>query len=378
MKIRQILITSQQLPDLSTLAEIEPQLVLVFGSTRMLQQSDLFAKLSGAVPDAIIAGCSTAGEITNKGVSHESLSLTALRFDKVRLKAARATLLGMEHSAQAGREIAQKLAADDLTALLLFAKGLDINGSALIDGIKDIIGCKIPISGGLAGDDIEFKKTLTITHEGIESDAVIGIGFYGKELRVAHSCFGGWSPFGPPRKVTRSSGSILYELDGHPALELYRQYLGEYAKDLPSSGLLFPFEMLDADHSSLGLIRTILGIDDEAGSLILAGDILPDGFLRLMHSSNDKLVDGAELAGMRLRESLGGNPGNGVAILISCVGRKIVMGDAVEEEVEVIAKVLPGVTLTGFYSYGEISPFGAIMECKLHNQTMTAIYLGED
>ncbi len=378
MKIRQILITSQQLPDLSTLAEIEPQLVLAFGSTRMLQQSDLFAKLSEAVPDAIIAGCSTAGEITNKGVSHESLSLTALRFDKVRLKAARATLRGMEHSALAGREIAQELAADDLKAVLLFAKGLDINGSALIDGIKDIIGSKIIISGGLAGDDIDFRKTLTITPSGIESDAVTGIGFYGKELRVAHSCFGGWAPFGPPRKVTRSSGSILYELDGHPALELYRQYLGEYAKDLPSSGLLFPFEMLDADHSSLGLIRTILGIDEEAGSLILAGDIIPDGYLRLMHSSNDKLVDGAEMAGMLIRESLGGNPGNGLAILISCVGRKIVMGDAVEEEVEVIAKVLPGVTLAGFYSYGEISPFGETKECKLHNQTMTAVYFGED
>ena len=378
MKIRQILITSQQMPDLSTLTEIEPQLVLAFGATKMLQMNDLFQKLTTAIPDAIFAGCSTAGEISTKGVSDGTLVLTALHFDKVRLKAARATLRGMENSALAGREIAQELAAEDLTALLLFAKGLDINGSALIDGIKDIIGSKIPISGGLAGDDIDFRKTLTVTPEGIESDAVIGIGFYGKELLVAHSCFGGWSPFGPPRKVTRSSGSILYELDGHPALELYRQYLGEYAKDLPSSGLLFPFEMLDADHSSLGLIRTILGIDEEAGSLILAGDIIPDGYLRLMHSSNDKLVDGAEMAGMRLMESLGGNPGNGVAILISCVGRKIVMGDAVEEEVEVIAKALPGVTLTGFYSYGEISPFGETRECKLHNQTMTAVYLGED
>jgi hypothetical protein len=200
---------------------------------------------------------------------------------------------------------------------------------------------------------------------------------YGESLSLGHGSFGGWSPFGPARKVTRCENNVLFELDGEPALGVYKRYLGEHAKDLPASGLLFPFAMLGSDHSEVGLIRTILAVNEVDGSLTLAGDIDPDGYLRLMHASTDALVEGAEAAAQAAKTMFEGD-GHGLALLVSCVGRKLVMGGRVDEEVEAVGDVFgQGAVLAGFYSNGEISPFTGEVACKLHNQTMTITYLSE-
>jgi hypothetical protein len=233
------------------------------------------------------------------------------------------------------------------------------------------------ITGGLAGDDAAFKETWVLDDAGVHNDRVACVGLYGADLSVAHGSFGGWMPFGPARKVTRCVNNVLFELDGEPALEVYKRYLGEHAKDLPASGLLFPFSMLGSDHSEVGLIRTILAVDEALGSLTLAGEIDPAGYLRLMHASTDALVDGAEAAARAAQIALQ-HPTQGLALLVSCVGRKLVMGGRVEEEVEAVADVLSqAVAITGFYSYGEISPFTGAVACKLHNQTMTITHLME-
>ena len=179
------------------------------------------------------------------------------------------------------------------------------------------------------------------------------------------------------RKVTRCAGNVLYELDGQPALDIYKRYLGDYAKDLPASGLLFPFEMLGEDRSALGLIRTILGVDEAAGSLILAGNIVDCGYLRLMHASTDSLVDGAVAAAEEAFRP-GTDAGESLVLLVSCVGRKLVMGTRVDEEVEAVAAVFgPQACIAGFYSNGEISPMRDLLTCHLHNQTMTITHIAE-
>jgi hypothetical protein len=355
------------------LVGIKPQLVLLFGAVSLLDGGPGRSLLDSFAEGTVVVGCSTAGEITDQGVVDERLIATAITFEPgVELRAAEAKVARMEESQDAGRRIGEQLAGDDLKSLLIFGQGVDINGSALIEGVMEGVGQKVPITGGLAGDGGAFKRTLTVGPSGIRDDSVVAVGLYGS-VRVGHGSFGGWSSFGPARKVTRSEGNVLYELDGEAALTIYRKYLGEYASDLPSSGLLFPFEMVDEDHRTAGLIRTILGIDEAQGSLILAGDIDPNGYLRLMHASTDALVDGAEEAARRLLATLpGGKATGGVALLVSCVGRKLVMGDQIDEEVEAVAAILgSAVAITGFYSYGEISPFSTTLDCKLHNQTMT-------
>lgn len=362
---------------LDELQAISPQWVLVFGSASLLAEPDLSASLRASFPEAILTGCSTAGEISQQGVDDNTCVITAVHFDQVQIISASTQLADMADSRAAGVRIGEQLQAPALRAVVVFGPGVEINGSALVDGISSVIGNNVPLTGGLAGDGGAFKKTWTLGPDGVRDDAVVAIGLLGQGLQFSHGSFGGWEPFGPARKVTRCEGNVLYELDGAPALDVYKRYLGDYARDLPASGLLFPFSMLGENHDASGLIRTILAVSEKEGSLTLAGEIVPGGYLKLMHASTDSLVSGAESAAEAASDMLG-SAGDGLAILVSCVGRKLVMGERVDEEVEAVGDVLgQGALLTGFYSYGEISPFAPGVECKLHNQTMTIACLRE-
>lgn len=359
--------------DLAFLRALAPQLVLAFGSPGWLKA--LAGPLAQSAPGAILAGCSTAGEVATSGVSDDALVVTAVAFERVSLSASVTRLGGMDDSEDAGRRLAAALPRDGLGAVLLLSQGVQVNGSALIKGLSTALG-RVPISGGLAGD-ASFQQTWVLTPEGLSNDQLLAVGLYGEALQFDFGSYGGWVPFGPARKVTRSSHNVLYELDGEPALDIYKRYLGDHAGALPGSGLLFPFAMLGEDDSESGLVRTILGVDEAQGSVTLAGDIDPQGYLRLMHASTDALVEGAETAARAMRTAARGS-GPGLALLVSCVGRKIVMGDRVEEEIEAVAEVFgPQIKLAGFYSNGEISPAGEVLDCKLHNQTMTIAYIGE-
>lgn len=363
---------------LASLAAIQPQLVLGFGSIACMTDAALLPALREALPHAELAGCSTAGEIGNGGVSDEQLVLTALHFDDPGLRLATTTLLSMDDTFAAGARLAQQLSDARLHNVLVLAPGVAINGSALIAGLRSGLAPQVVVSGGLAGDAGAFTCTYTLSTQAIDSQQVVAIGFTSPRTQLRHGSFHGWKPFGPTRKVTRAEGNVLHGLDGEPALNVYRRYLGEHAKDLPRSGLLFPFEMLGADREAKGLIRTILGIDNEAGSLILAGSIVADGYLRLMHASIDSLVDGAEAAAEQVAREGDEALGDRLALMVTCVGRKLVMGVRVDEEVEAVAGVLgAGCHRTGFYSNGEISPLLEATDCSLHNQTMTITHLSE-
>jgi hypothetical protein len=379
MHVQQIVLRKPaELPAaLDSLGSSGADLLLLFGSIEQITTPGLADALRQRFPQARLLGCTTAGEITPDGVEDGTCSITAIKFDRVVLSEGSTRLSGMDDSFAAGERLGQQIAAPGLKAVLVFGPGVQINGSALVNGMASAIGDAIPITGGLAGDGGAFRQTWTVGRDGVAHDRVVAIGLCGDSLRFGHGSFGGWEAFGPARKVTRSNGNVLYELDGESALGIYKRYLGESAKDLPASGLLFPFAMLGEDHNAVGLIRTILGVDESTGSLTLAGEIDPDGYLRLMHASTDKLVNGAQAAA-QAAAAMSQAREQAVAILVSCVGRKLVMGSRVDEEVEAVGDVLGNNSiLTGFYSYGEISPFTPGSSCKLHNQTMTITCLSE-
>jgi hypothetical protein len=379
MQVRQLTMKTPSLTSagLAELVALDPQLVLVFAPVATFEQPTLVAELAAAFPGASRIGCSTAGEICNDGVTSGSTVITALHFRTPRLRVASAGVAAMADSRAAGEALGRQLARDDLHAVLVLAPGVSLNGSALIEGLASSVGNSVTLTGGLAADDGKFEKTWTLCNDVSSPRLVVGVGFYGDTIKVSHGSFGGWQPFGPARKVTRASGNVLHELDGMPALDIYRRYLGDYAAGLPATGLLFPFSMLGEDHNEVGLIRTILGIDEATSSLILAGEVIADGYLRLMHASSDALIDGAEMAA-KAALAMQQTQGDGLALLVSCVGRKLVMGGRVDEEVEAVADVFgAGSTIAGFYSNGEISPHVGSTSCALHNQTMTITYLHE-
>ncbi|WP_211364201.1 FIST signal transduction protein [Propionivibrio limicola] len=367
-------------PDaLLPLFAIDPDLLLTFGPAEKL--GGIAARLGEYFPKALRLGCSAAAGLTARGVVSGRCVVTAVRFEHSDLVEMSTRLAGREDSYEAGKRLAVQLPKEGLRAVLLFGQGVGINGAALLDGMSSVLGTAIPLLGGLASKIDGAMQTIVSDSRQSDERVVVALGLYGEKLRVGWGFGGGWSPFGPMRHATRSAGNILYELDGEPALDIYKRYLGEHARDLPLSGQYFPLAMLDKNRDEIGLIRSILGVNEADGSLRLAGEIKPDGYFRLMHASTDKLLDAAERAAEKaqaMARAMAGAATGGLALMVTCVGRKLVMGERAEEEVEAVAEVFGGrATLTGFFSFGEICPMSDTSSSRLHNQTVMVAYLDE-
>jgi hypothetical protein len=362
----------------SRLAAFEPDVVLAFGSSARFAPDGPAVRLAGRVPRSVVAGCSGAGEIHGAGVHDHTLSLVALRFDRAHARLAASALGGRPDSDAAGARAAAALPREGLRHVLLFAPGADIDGSALVRGAQSVLGAAVGISGGLAGDGGGRACTPTLAGACADARQVVAVGLYGSALRVASAAGGGWEPFGPARRASVGCSNMLYRLDGERALDVYRRYLGDYAADLPASGPLFPFEVLDAEHRPTGLMRTLVAVDEAQGALALGGDVPADGYLRLMHATADRLIDAAEAAAARLGAGDSTRRGDAFALLVSCDGRRLLMGDRTDEEADAVASCLgDDVALCGFYSYGEIAHAEYFGDCRLHNQAATVTWLCE-
>ena len=347
------------------------QLVFLFGNKELLKDQQHIDKVAERYPLAQIVGCSTSGEIYQEEVMNSHIVCTAVWFENTVTKIVREHIQSMEDSFMVGEKLAEQLDNMELVHVMILSEGLNINGSELTKGLNSKLKNRIPVTGGLAGDQADFHETVIVHNQAGEANLVLAIGFYGDHLKVGYGSMGGWDSFGVDREVTKSKGNILYELDGHPALELYKRYLGDHAANLPASALLFPLSLRLKD-SETALVRTVLAVNEADGSMVFAGDIPHGEYVRLMKANSDRLIEGAngaaEMAKISLKDS---SPD--LAILISCVGRKLVLKQRVEEELEIIRESFGRqTTIAGFYSYGEISPIKPFEQhCELHNQTMT-------
>jgi len=351
------------------------QLVLVFGSTAGLQDPGTWSELARSYPRARVVACSTAGQISGIHVHDDGIVATALELTHGHIAVSSAQLTEADDGTALGALVASRLPREGLVHVLVLSEGLRVNGSALVAGMVATLPAGIGVTGGLSGDGPRFEHTAVCLDGPSPTQQVVAIGFYGTRLHVGFGSRGGWDPFGPERRITRSVGNVLHELDGEPALDLYKRYLAEHAAGLPASGLLFPLTIWSA--TSEPIVRTILAIDEVARSLTFAGDVPMGHRARLMRANVERLVDGAASAA---KTSLEGTTltSPDLALLISCVGRKLVLKQRTEEEVEAVREAFGESTvMTGFYSYGEIAAFSRTAPCELHNQTMTITTISE-
>jgi hypothetical protein len=358
----------------------DASLVLYFGTRAALDCGARYDELRSMFPTAHILGCSTGGQINNDQVSDDEIVAAAINFDATPLRLCRQDISGPHQSRACGEEIGRALNADDLAGVFVLSDGLNVNGSELVAGITKVIGSKVSLTGGLAGDGADFKETLVGGDCAPRARTVAGIGFYGPAIRIGHGSAGGWDLFGPRRQVTRSAGNVLFELDGEPALDLYERYLGpEESKGLPGSALLFPIQVYDVARSDSAVVRTVLAIDRDARSMTFAGDVPQGWTAQLMRGNFDRLAAGAADAARQARTGLNVKDGDQrFSILVSCIGRRLLMGQRTTDETEAAGVELgPNTPRLGFYSYGEISPHAKSGICELHNQTMTVTTLAE-
>lgn len=363
-------------PDLPISEAGQQDIVFVFGARPLIQAGQAIDELRGRFKGAAIAGCSTSGEIVGDTVVDDSIVATAVHFDHTRLRTASTSIADAKSSYEVGQELARQLNDASLRHVFVLSDGLKVNGSDLARGLASGVAEGVSITGGLSGDSTNFAETWVVGDDGAGPQRVVAVGLYGDGLRVGYGSMGGWEPFGPVRTITRAEGNVLYELDGRSALDLYKTYLGDHADQLPSSALLFPIVVTEAGGGQ-GVVRTVLSVDEQEKSMTFAGDIPQGGTAQLMKTNVDDLVDGATAAAEASLAGLG-DARPEVALLVSCVGRKLVMKQRIEEEVEAIRDVFGADTkITGFYSYGELAPFSQGEVCRLHNQTMTITALAE-
>ncbi|WP_299105622.1 FIST signal transduction protein [uncultured Winogradskyella sp.] len=351
-------------------------LVLVFGNRLLLESPSIYNEIKELFPDGHIVFGSACAEISSRTVNENSITITAMEFEKSEYVIKTSNVLNTDlDSFKTGNDLIKQFPEEGLKYVFVVSEGSFINGSQLTQGMSTFNNGNLLITGGLCGDDTRFEKTLASYNENPKEGEIVAIGFYGESLEITFSIHGGWTPFGPERTVTKSEGNTLYELDGLPALDLYKNYLGDKAKDLPGAALLYPLNV-KSEEEEQSIVRSILNINEEDHSVILAGDIEQNSKVQLMMTNVDNIANASERAAKQALEFRKNKPE--VALLISCIGRKLVLDQRVEEEIDEVIEILgEGTTVSGFYSYGEIAPFHGEMACQLHNQTMTITLISE-
>lgn len=357
--------------------QLDPQktLLLVFGQGDVLVNKDRWQEVQDILPGSTIVAASTSGEIIGTQVHDGTIVVTALSFQSAHFIAKSATVATVDQTYETVKNIAAELPKEELRHVLAFSDGLFVNGSDLAKGILSVLPEGVTVTGGMAGDADKFGKTYSGLNELPSQNKVVIVGLYGP-LYITHGSFGGWDPFGIPRLVTKSSGNVVYELDHEPILDLYKKYLGPLAAELPASGLLFPLNISEPGGDT-HLVRTLLSVNEQDKSITYAGDVPEGNMAQLMKANFNRLIEGAEHAAQNAYGSRDQSPD--FALLISCVGRKLVLKDRIEEEIEAVRQIMGEATaLGGFYSYGEIAPeMSQSAICELHNQTMTITTITE-
>lgn len=345
--------------------------VLVFSDRELLENRDWIKKLSEGQKDVIYV--STAGEIYDDGVTEGKIVITDFSFQKTKTKHLKFNKLNYNSDTEMGKAIYNDLEKEGLKYVWMFSDGHLVNGENVINGFEELNENHIHLYGGLAGDGNDFNKTIIgINQCSAEGDLIV-IAFYGDDLVMNSSYGGGWWQFGPLKKVTKSVDNIVYEINGKPALDVYKKYLGPDAEELPSSALLFPLCLINENQME-GVVRTILSIDEGDKSMTFAGNIPEGSEVKMMRATLDDLMSAAYDASEELAHD-GEDTNNSFVLAVSCVGRKLVYESHVDDEFYSIKKWFPNTTIGGFFSYGEICPNHD--ENLLHNQTLTLTELYE-
>lgn len=361
---------------LSNKVDLKEPLILVFGNRFLLEDENIYNELREKFPDGHIVFGSTSGDITAYFVTDDSIVATAIEFEKTKFEIKTSNVLNSDlDSYVTGENLINQFSKEGLRHVFVISEGSFVNGSELTKGMNSAVDNNLLITGGLCGDAARFEKTVSSYNESPKAGEIVAIGFYGETFEASFAIHGGWSPFGPERVVTKSKSNILYELDGQPALDLYKKYLGEKSKELPGAALLYPLNV-KKEGEDQSFVRTILNIDEDSNAMVLAGDIPENSKVQLMMTNIDNIANASELAAKHALEKRKNKPE--LALLVSCIGRKLVLDQRVEEEIEEVVSVIGEDTVyCGFYSYGEIAPFNLEINCQLHNQTMTITLISE-
>ncbi len=361
-----------------------PDFVFMFATVGYDQRS-LLQAVRGATGGAPLSGCSAEGTIGGDDADESNFSVvvTAISSDELRWRNGLATGLSADSRA-IGQRVAQSLSSDlsaDAVGLFIFPDGTTVNFDHFFAGLEGDLSSDqfLPLWGGGAGDNLALVQTYQYCDDEIVSDGV-AYALLSGEVQPASAIGIGYLPIGAERKVTRSQGNVIYEIDGKPTVEVLQEYLPDSAladdwRRYAISCVLClraPSYMKDEEY----VVRTILSLDATDGSAIVQTEVQEGTSIWMTSRDQEKLTAELDRMAEQIKKELGGNQPK-LVLHFDCVSRgKLMLRD--QEKLQLLRQfrqaVGPEAPWAGFYTFGEIGPVGK-HNCY-HNYTAVVLALG--
>jgi methyl-accepting chemotaxis protein len=338
-----------------------PKLIFVFASPA-LSLAKINTELAKHFESAVVAGCSSSGEFTERGAAKQSVSIVAISGD-MRVAAGFAGDLKQSSVKAVQKALEPHPAKADgypyRTSVILLDP-LAGNGEEATLTAATMLGDDVTIVGGAAGDDLAMKQTHVALGSQSASDAIVILSLFTREplgMGVAH----GHVALSEPINVTRADGATIFELDGKPAWQVWREKTRQDAKargvdvDNLAPDAVGPFLLTYEAGLPTGdelKIRAPLQVNGD-GSINFACGVPTGSKIRISRSDADRQIASAQQAAKQAHESLDGRRIAG-AVVFDCICRNLILGDRFTDAVRLISDELGGVPLGGFETYGEI------------------------
>jgi hypothetical protein len=349
--------------------EFAPTLAIVFASvTHDLAEVARIFREAGID----VFGASSSGEIVGGGAG-----------DVIREGSIVALLVDLDRSAYGIRLVDQDgrtshdlgvaagrwaRATFDRGPMVVLAAGLTTDGEQIVRGLQSEMGPDAPIFGGFAGDDWKLIRTFVFTGRKLSSEGILVLAFDGDRVTLDGVASSGWVAVGAEKTVTKAEGNIVHTIDGVPALDVYKDYLG-LTND---TDLIIPEYPLQIQRDGYSVLRAALMALPETRSLVFAGTVPEGAKVRFSCSPGATITDQAlnEIRAFHHRV-----PDADALLLFSCKARHFALGPLAEDEVGPMQR-LWNVPMVGFYTYGEFGK-NAAGATDFHNETCVLVALKE-
>lgn len=368
---------------LDKLGGAKPSLVFAYSSIKY-KQEDVLAGLNEVFGDVPVVGGSAAGEIVSWNTTFESVNVMAIATDQIKFTygvSDKVAADSFKAGAAAAQDVIKNNGGQKPDLLVILPDGMTANGSALVEGVKSVMGKDFPIIGGSLGDDYLFKKTYEYYNNKVLTDSVVAVGFSGN-FAYGFGIKHGWESVGLPMKVTKAEGALLKEIDGKPALKMYEDYFGKEASELvkePLARMAYTYPIgIKVEGSDELLIRDPV-IANEKGEISMAAAIPEGSTVHIMIGDRERAIKAAQTAAEVAVGQLEGRPARFI-LMFNCMARNKLLGIRCHEENQIVQKTLgENVPMLGFYTYGEQGPLLGKKgtPAYFHNETMTLVVIGE-
>jgi hypothetical protein len=357
----------------SKLGDTKPQAGLLFAAMD-LDHQQLLDEIGDALPGIDLIGCTTDGELSSEGFGQDSVTLMLFASDTADITSGVGRGVG-EDVGRACRAACQEARAKTTkTTRLCLAtpEGLTAEGQSMTNTLQEVLGREIPIFGGLAGDSWRLKGTWQFFGREVLRDSIPVLLLSG-EFTFAYGVAYGWQQVGRIGRVTRATAAKVYEIDGAPAIDFYRRYMGAGAQ--PATEL--PLAILDA-RDGVEYLRAPWGdVEEGTGAVTFLGAVPEGARVQMTVADRDAILKGCGESLSMARSNLPVGVEPTAALFFSCAARRILLGTRTLEEHKLIREKLGDtVPVCGFYGYGEIGPHpGDTTGTKFHNESFVSLLI---